>query len=148
MRKGRGERGQKDHSWLLPALDPHSYKETSPASSLHVIVSPDTQTVPEASSLGGLAKMMDTDLVSRSICLKPILSITIQRGWLSKQTPSQSCLLMFPCLTALCTCHSLQRMRLSQGGSYHPMATGNGWSSLTGQPQAPQCLPAISHTQS
>lgn len=44
MRKGRGERGQKDHSWLLPALDPHSYKETSPASSLHVIVSTDTQT--------------------------------------------------------------------------------------------------------
>lgn len=44
VRKGRGERGQKDHSWLLPALDPHSCKETGPASSLHLIVSTDTQT--------------------------------------------------------------------------------------------------------
>lgn len=92
---------------------------------------------PEGSSLSGLAKMIDTDVVSRSICLKPILCITIQIGWLWRQPSSQSFFPIFPCLV----CHNLQRMRLSQSGPYHPMATGDWWSS-------PQCLPAISHTQS
>lgn len=93
---------------------------------------------PEASSLRGLPKIIDTDVVS--ICLKPILCITRQRQSLWRQSPSQSFFPVFSCLVAPRACHKLQRMRLSQGSPYHPMATGDRWSSLTGQPHG-ACQP-------
>lgn len=123
--EGEGGKGTKGSFMVTPSLEPTFLQGDQSCQQPPCHCELRHTDCPEASSLGGLAKMMDTDLVSRSICLKPILSITIQRGWLWRQPPSQSCLLMFPCLVAPCSCHSLQRMRLSQGGLYHPMATRN-----------------------
>lgn len=100
------------HGYSQPWTHTPTRRLVLPAASMSLWAQ--THRLPETSSLGALAKMINTDMVSRSICLKPVLSITIPRGWLWRQPPSQSCFLMFPCLVARCTSHSLQRMRLSQ----------------------------------
>lgn len=94
---------------------------------------------PEASSLGGLAKMIETDVVSRSICLKPILSITITKGVALEAATFPKLLpdVFLPC----CTMFMPQPSKNEglTGWSILP----HGYWGLMVQPHrpAPQCLP-------
>lgn len=138
--RGGGKGGQKDHSWLLPALGPHSYKKTGPASSLYVIVSTDRLPWSQQPqwfgrddwhSCGVKVYLSETNPLHRHT-----KGVALEAATFPKLLPDVSLL----CNTTLQAFKEWDCHRVSPYGYWAPMV----------QPHrpAPQCLPAISHTQS